>query len=195
MFCDNTTPISLLNDLYPHLRTLWGREDIGGGTGGKAPFLYPHVLRVCHCPKLHVFSHRPCAVQGSQVFVCYKYFLFFPIPTGTELSLIKIMLFTETDLGGVAFFCLTFKRRRKTLNKYVVAPVPPLLLLWRSPEGWLYLLSTVPWWQVIVQKVCSGNCWTEGCPHTPRCSLLITQLVNIKLVPSEERFATGKWSS
>lgn len=61
-------------------------------------FLHPHALRVCHSPKLRVFSHCPYADCAGITGVCVLQV--FPIPSGTELSLIKIMLFTETDGGG-----------------------------------------------------------------------------------------------
>lgn len=176
------------------IRSFWEHFEGGETRGGeeKRFFFTPMLWEFAIFQNSMCFSTAPMlSVQGSQVFVCYRYSLFFPIPSGTELSLIKIMLFTETDFLGGGLFCLKFKRR-KTLNKFVVAPVPPLLLLWRSTEGCLYLVSTVPWWRVIVQKACSGNCWTEDCQHTRRCSLLITQLVNNKLVPSGERFATER---
>lgn len=144
------------------IRSFWEHLEGGETRGGREEkrfFFTPMLWGFAILQNSMYFSTAPMlSVQGSQVFVCYRYSLFFSIPSGTELSLIKIMLFTETVFfGGGALFCFKFKRR-KTLNKFVVASVPTLLLLWKSTEGCLYLVSTVPWWRVIVQKACSGNC-------------------------------------
>lgn len=153
----------LIRSFWEHLE---GGETRGGCVGGgKALFLHPHALRVCHSPKFHVFFHRPYAVCAGITGVCMlQVFSFLPHPQWyrTKFDQDNAIHWDRFFLGGEALFCLKFKRR-KTLNKFVVAPVPPLLLLWRSTERCLYLVNTVPWWRVIVQKACSGNCWTEDC--------------------------------